>query len=154
MLVMASTAADVVRGNNMILGGLGVQIAFFGLFVATTLVLDVRLRRGPTDRARGVASPGRALLYVLYATSGLVLARSLFRVAEYAEGRDGPLQAREAWLYAFDALLMLAVSLLFNWRHPGHVLAPARTAATDENGDVEHGLPETPLTSWERAAAK
>lgn len=147
---MAKTQTELARGNNIILGGLGIQIAFFGLFVATTLVLDLRLRRRPTGRALAITAPWRALLWVLYATSGLVLARSLFRVAEFAEGRDGPLQSREAWLYAFDSLLMFVVSLLFNWWHPSCVLAPARHAAAD----VECSLPGTPLTSLERTAAK
>lgn len=159
---MASTAAEVARGNNIILGGLGIQIAFFGLFVATTLVLDVRLRRRPTGRALAPAldrtgsspAPWRALLWVLYATSALVLVRSLFRVAEYAEGRDGSLQAHEAWLYAFDALLMLAVSLLFNWRHPGRVFARLRAAVAAADVDVEASFPGTPLASWEGTAAK
>lgn len=47
--------------------------------------------------------------------------RSVFRVIEYVQGNAGYLLSHEVFLYIFDALLMLAVMLLFNWNHPSEV---------------------------------
>lgn len=62
-------------------------------------------------------------MYMLYATSGLILVRSAFRVVEYIMGNNGFLLRREVFLYVFDALLMFAVMALFNWIHPSEVVA-------------------------------
>lgn len=47
--------------------------------------------------------------------------RSVFRVVEYLQGNAGYLLSREVFLYIFDAVLMLAVMVLFNWVHPSQV---------------------------------
>jgi hypothetical protein len=69
---------------------------------------------------------------VLYTASFLIIVRSIFRVVEYLQGFDGYLLHHEAYLYIFDALLMLLVMLLFNAVHPGKVVALAKhKSATD-----------------------
>ena len=65
-------------------------------------------------------------MYILYTTSGLVIARSIFRVVEYAQGKDGYLLRSEVWSYVFDAALMLGVMILFNVVHPSEVCALER----------------------------
>ena len=49
------------------------------------------------------------------------MVRSVFRAIEYLQGDDGYLLAREAYLYVFDAVLMLIVMLLFNVVHPAEL---------------------------------
>lgn len=57
----------------------------------------------------------------LYAASVLILIRSVFRVAEYAEGNDGALLRTEVYLYVFDAVLMFLVMVTFAVIHPSEI---------------------------------
>lgn len=128
MLATAKNSDDVKKGENIIIGGLGIQILFFGFFMVVTLVFHMRIREKPTQKSYELAVPWRKLLYVLYATSFFILVRSAFRVAEYITGKEGELQSTEYWIYIFDAALMALVALLFNWFHPSRVLNRAADA--------------------------
>jgi hypothetical protein len=100
-------------GEKVIIVGLFVQIAVFGFFIITSLVCHSRLA-GTTNLAtnQGII-PWRRHLYVLYATSTIILVRSVFRVIEYVQGNGGYLISHEIFLYIFDALLMAVVMLIF-----------------------------------------
>ena len=78
---------------------------------------------------------------MLYATSGLILVRSIFRVVEYLQGHDGYLVKSEAWMYVFDALLMFAAAALFNVVHPSQAVPGRRgrplSVASKETMDME-----------------
>ncbi|KAK7960303.1 RTA1 like protein-domain-containing protein [Apiospora saccharicola] len=149
MLTTAKTPADVQRGNNVILGGLGIQVLFFGGFCVVTAVFHLRIRRQPTgkssqEQAAAVTTekPWKSLVYVLYAASLLIMVRSLFRVAEYAQGQTGALQGHEYWLYILDSVPMLAVSVLFNWMHPSGVVSSKGEKDANDNSDyvMEEGV--------------
>ncbi|GAO50150.1 hypothetical protein G7K_4284-t1 [Saitoella complicata NRRL Y-17804] len=101
------------RGAKIILGGLFVQLIFFGLFVVVTGLFHHRL-----NKQAYAPAPARKLLCSLYLTSGLILIRSIFRIAEYAQGSDGYLISHEVFLYLFDGLCMFGVLVSFNWLHP------------------------------------
>ncbi|KAF7545180.1 hypothetical protein G7Z17_g9368 [Cylindrodendrum hubeiense] len=122
MLATAKNSDDVKKGENIIIGGLGIQILFFGFFMVVTMVFHIRISKQPTQKSYELAVPWRKLLYVLYATSGFILVRSAFRVAEYITGKEGELQSTEYWIYIFDATLMALVALLFNLFHPSRVV--------------------------------
>ena len=140
MLTTAKSQDDVKRGENIILGGLGIQVLFFGAFCIVTTVFHLRIRRNPTGRSDGINTPWQPLIFVLYGASLLILVRSVFRIAEYADGSHGALQTLEYWLYIFDAVLMLAVSVMFNWLHPSYVIcregkgSKGRSAISLEDG--------------------
>jgi len=68
--------------------------------------------------SQAYSCPWKKLMHVLFGTSMLIMVRSVFRAAEYLEGDDGYLLAHEAYLYIFDALLMLAVMVILNVVHP------------------------------------
>lgn len=100
-------------GEKIIIAGLFVQIAVFGFFVATSCLFHLRINKTPTPEAlRGDVAWKRHLL-VLYATSALILVRSIFRVIEYLQGNGGYLISHEIFLYVFDAVLMAAAMALF-----------------------------------------
>ncbi|KAK1676031.1 RTA1 like protein-domain-containing protein [Colletotrichum godetiae] len=122
MLATAKNSDNVKLGENIIVGGLGIQILFFGFFIVVTLVFHIRLSRNPTSKSHTVQTPWKGLLYVLYATSFFIMVRSLFRVAEYIGGKDSELQAKEMYIYIFDATLMGITSMAFNWFHPSRVI--------------------------------
>ncbi|KAK8075898.1 hypothetical protein PG994_003170 [Apiospora phragmitis] len=139
MLTTTKTQADVKRGENIILGGLSIQILFFGGFCAVTAVFHLRIRRAPTSKPYAITMPWTLLVYVLYSGSLLIMVRSLYRVAEYAQGQGGGLQGHEYWLYILDAVPMLVVSVPFNWMHPSCVVSRRREAGGTSAHLVEEG---------------
>jgi hypothetical protein len=62
------------------------------------------------------------------------MVRSLFRVIEYLQGFSGFLLSHEIYLYVFDAVLMLAVMVLFNVLHPSEVVALMRGGKVAKRG--------------------
>ncbi|KAJ4361178.1 hypothetical protein N0V95_002148 [Ascochyta clinopodiicola] len=117
--IMATSASGMVTGEKIIIGGLCVQILFFGLFFITSIAFQIR---GKAYLATVDSSiPWKKHLFALYATSILILVRSLFRVIEYAQGNAGYLLRHEVFLYVFDAVLMFAVMIILNVSHPGDI---------------------------------
>lgn len=76
------------------------------------------LRMLRLSSSRAYCCPWKKLMCVLFGTSVLIMVRSVFRAIEYLEGNDGYLLAHEAYLYIFDALLMLVVMVILNIIHP------------------------------------
>jgi hypothetical protein len=115
--------SSMTLGSHIILAGLFIQIIFFGLFMLVALIFDRRVRKNPTPLSVDPNIPWRKHLIVLFAASGLIMVRSIFRVVEYIQGNDGYLLRHEVYLYLFDSVLMLGVTLLFNIVHPSEVKA-------------------------------
>lgn len=97
------------------------QIIFFCFFVCSALTFQRRLSKSPTEQSEAGYIPWRKHMNALYAASVLILIRSVFRVAEYAEGNDGALLRTEVYLYVFDAVLMFLVMVTFAVIHPSEI---------------------------------
>ncbi|KAF8922622.1 RTA1 domain protein [Mucidula mucida] len=113
---LMSQGSDLAStGQKIVLVGLAAQILWFGGFVVVSAVFHTRMRKYkvPEEQEQWLR-----LMYVLYAASGLILVRSLFRMVEFGQGHDGAIMANEVYLYIFDAVLMTIVVLLFNVFHP------------------------------------
>ncbi|EXK78736.1 hypothetical protein FOQG_16609 [Fusarium oxysporum f. sp. raphani 54005] len=93
--------------------GLFVQVIIFGFFVYVSTLVHRRLLKSPTEIVQEDAIPWKRYFHILYATSGIILVRSIFRIIEYIEGNDGFLISHEAFLYVFDAILMAVVMAIF-----------------------------------------
>ncbi|RDI87306.1 hypothetical protein Vi05172_g2872 [Venturia inaequalis] len=106
-------------GTTVIEIGLGVQIAFFAVFVLAATIFHRRMRKTPTPRSLEIG--WQRHMMALYSTSLLILVRSIFRLVEFSSGFDGPLLQHEVYLYVFDAALMLFVMLIMNWIHPSEI---------------------------------
>jgi hypothetical protein len=85
MLVQAKDADGLKMGENIILGGLILQILIFGIFVVLASIWHRRLAAQPTAAASQV--PWKKYIWFLYATSLCMTVRNLCRVIEYAMGR-------------------------------------------------------------------
>ncbi|KAF1976284.1 hypothetical protein BU23DRAFT_456382 [Bimuria novae-zelandiae CBS 107.79] len=85
MLVQANDNAGVKRGENIILGGLVLQILIFAFFVAVAATWRNRLGARPT--AKSADLPWGRYIWLLYAASALITIRNFCRVVEYALGR-------------------------------------------------------------------
>jgi hypothetical protein len=89
-----STLADYNLGQNLIMAGLGIQLAFFGFFIIVAGIFHFRIVRDPTSIATSMGSsstrrPSERVLWTSYVVSLLILVRSVFRMTEYAGGNDG-----------------------------------------------------------------
>jgi hypothetical protein len=110
-------------GENIIIGGLIVQLLFFGFFVIVSAIFHFRIAKRPTTKLFEQSLPWERQLYALYGASLLILVRSIFRLIEYAQGNDGFLISHELFLYVFDSVLMLGVMVLMAWVHPSEITA-------------------------------
>lgn len=138
MLAQAKTADDLKLGENIIITGLFIQIAFFGFFIVVSALFHYRISLYPTARSRMVPVPWRRYLWVLYAASALVMIRSIFRLAEYIQGSGGALQSKEGYIYVLDALLMFIVSAIFNVYHPSSIINETLSQKFDMEADTEY----------------
>lgn len=119
------TGDSVKTGENIILGGLIVQVIMFGLFVIVAGIFHSRIRQWPTAPFLAGRAKWEGIMVMLYTVSVFVFIRSIFRVIEYAMGQDGYLLKHEWTLYVFDATLMFGVVATFAYKFPGGLTASA-----------------------------
>ena len=105
-------------GSNLIIAGLFVQIAVFGFFIVVMAIFHWRMVRCPSAKACEMELPWLRYIYMLYVASALIMVRSIFRTAEYIEGRGGHLQSHEVYFYVLDTAFMFLVMAIFNIVHP------------------------------------
>ncbi|KAH7066744.1 RTA1 like protein-domain-containing protein [Paraphoma chrysanthemicola] len=85
LLVQAKDADGFKRGENIILGGLILQILIFGFFVVVAGIWHRRLSAVPTAAAAEIS--WKKYILFLYASSVFITVRNLCRVIEYAMGK-------------------------------------------------------------------
>lgn len=83
-------------------------------------------------------------MVVISVASALILVRSLFRMIEYVEGRDGELQSKEVYLYALDAIPMAMVSIGFHVFHPSKYFNSRRKSLCESESEMTLGFPHIP----------
>ena len=115
--VMAGyTFQSLNTGSNIIVGGLCLQLLYFGFFVIAAGVFHHRVKKTPTEASMQPFANGttwQTHIKILYIASVLIFSRSLFRTVEYAMGNDGFLMRHEAFLYCFDSVLMTGVMVSY-----------------------------------------
>ncbi|KAI1044113.1 hypothetical protein LB505_010520 [Fusarium chuoi] len=129
-------------GEKIIIAGLFVQIVVFGFFVVTSILFHTRLLKSPTPESLRGDVPWARYLYVLYATSFLILVRSIFRVVEYLQGNKGYLISHEVFLYVFDAILMALVMLIFMIWYVKHLQKKSKPADIEDRELSSYESPE------------
>lgn len=114
-------ARTVQIGTDIIIAGLVLQIVVFVGFMWCCVVFHRRFRRR-VHCTRAVPGPEvvpwATNLWVIYATSMAVLFRNVYRVVEFAMGKEGVLQRYEWPVYAFDAAPMALTMLCYLVWHP------------------------------------
>jgi hypothetical protein len=112
-------------GQNMIIGGLFIQLIVFGFFIVGTAVFHTRMKQnvGPGLTGKGLVL-WRRMVNMLYACSVLIVIRSVFRVIEYIMGSDAYLLSHEWTMYVFDAVLMWGVMVIFFVYFPAGLQPP------------------------------
>ncbi|KAF2117571.1 RTA1 like protein-domain-containing protein [Lophiotrema nucula] len=102
-------------GTNVLIGGLGTQVATFVWFLAIVM----RFWQHTKKDVRGDApADWFRVLQAIWVSSCLILVRSIYRVIEFALGIDG-YPFRHEWIfYVFEALPMLPAISVFCFVHP------------------------------------
>ncbi|KAB2109599.1 hypothetical protein AG0111_0g2344 [Alternaria gaisen] len=125
MLVSANDKDGFKRGENIILGGLILQILIFGFFVVVASIWHVRLQKGPTASSADI--PWTKLIWFLYAASVCITIRNLCRVIEYAMGKDGYLLSHEWPIYVYDFLPMMITLVVCIWWYDPNIKPRPKT---------------------------
>ncbi|KAJ5773781.1 hypothetical protein N7457_008677 [Penicillium paradoxum] len=119
--IMVKDTTNPSTGENIIIGGLFVQILFFGFFIISAMVFQSRISSSPSGRSIELSSVWRRHLTALYISGALILVRSIFRAVEYIQGYDGYLMKQEVFIYVFDGLLMLIAMVILQYIHPSEI---------------------------------
>ncbi|KAF1914548.1 RTA1 like protein-domain-containing protein [Ampelomyces quisqualis] len=131
ILVKAKDADGFKNGENVVLGGLILQILIFTFFVVVASIWHRRLDAQPTAAASEL--PWKKYTMFLYAASILITVRNLCRVIEYAMGKEGYLLSHEWPLYFYDFLpMVLTMVVCVAWYDPN--IKPRRKT------DIEIGM--------------
>ncbi|KAJ6015975.1 hypothetical protein N7540_010566 [Penicillium herquei] len=115
MLAKSSTAS---KGLTIMKIGVLIQILFFALFIVTIILFHKRLVKNGSSSYHVV--PWKKHVFAMYATGLLIFVRSIFRFAEFVDS-NGPLTEYEWVAYVFDAVLILAASIIMNVIHPADI---------------------------------
>ncbi|KAJ5550323.1 hypothetical protein N7461_005021 [Penicillium sp. DV-2018c] len=119
--LMVKDTTNPSTGEHIIIGGLFVQIIFFGFFIITATSFQLRITRRPSGRSIDLGNLWHRHLIALYVTGALILVRSIVRLVEYIQGYDGYLMKEEAFIYVFDGLLMFVAMLVLHYVHPSEI---------------------------------
>ncbi|ORY88094.1 RTA1 like protein-domain-containing protein [Leucosporidium creatinivorum] len=137
--MQASGGSMANLGEKAMLGGLGLQVASFGLFVLVLAHFGFKVRQlypsvwyTPTQSFSEIYGPlkispvddWRQLYIVLCLTSVAILIRCAFRLCEYLGGYDSYLATHEAFFYSFDAFPLWLGMTLFVFLWPARCLSP------------------------------
>lgn len=116
-----SNKSEFDLANNIIIGGLVLQLLWFGLFVVVALIFHRRMMLAPTARSYQPDIRWRSYLHALYVASALIILRNIFRLIEYCQGSNGYLLTTEVFVYCLDALPMFLVVAWFLWKYIGEI---------------------------------
>jgi predicted membrane channel-forming protein YqfA (hemolysin III family) len=116
-LVNVSNPKELSLGAALVKTAVIMQLVCFIGFVIIAAVFHTRARRNSVANRRV-----STVLYALYASSGLIMLRSIFRIVEFFQGNSGSITTHEAYFYGFDATPMLINAFLWNFFHPGRFL--------------------------------
>ncbi|OQE35244.1 hypothetical protein PENCOP_c014G07359 [Penicillium coprophilum] len=120
-IMVTGSSNSTSTGQNVIIGGLIVQIVFFGFFLITAVIFQQRMGSHHTGQAVADQYPWRKHMWALHSSSMFILIRSIVRVVEYVQGTEGYLMSNEVFIYVFDGMLMFAVMVIFVIVHPSEV---------------------------------
>ncbi|KAJ4109660.1 hypothetical protein NW768_012096 [Fusarium equiseti] len=117
-----------------------VQLVFFTVF----MVLATSFHYMFLTRAKAQPYGWQRFMVILSVASALILVRSLFRMIEYLEGRDGELQSKEVYIYVLDAIPMAIVSIGFHVFHPSKYFNGRRKSLCESESEMTLSFPYVP----------
>jgi hypothetical protein len=125
-------AAGIKLGQNLVLGGLGIQLFALFFFVLTVGVVHRRLNAEPTYVTKSSDAYWQRHFWTLHSASALIIVRNMFRLIEFAAAHNNVLATKEVFLYVFDAAVMALVVYLLVIVHPGRLLRSIKNSSLSE----------------------
>ncbi|KAJ6461190.1 RTA1 like protein-domain-containing protein [Mycena vitilis] len=134
----SSNINTIDLGNTIVIVGLGIQLASFGLFTTLVIFFGLRVRKhfphvwhatGSKAFAPFSSAPvadWHLLYYTLCLSCVSILIRSIFRMAEFIQGHKGYISTHEAFFYCFDALPLWIAMTLYCAVWPPRFLHPRK----------------------------
>jgi hypothetical protein len=117
---------DPTYANNILLGGLAYQVFAIGVFIILTGVFIFRARKQ-------IAAGGLTVFIVAFvAATLLIYLRTVFRLAETAEGLGGELSTVEVYFGVLEFAPVVAAVLLFTIWHPGRCVGSRISTGKEE----------------------
>ncbi|KAJ2546447.1 hypothetical protein EV175_005600 [Coemansia sp. RSA 1933] len=102
-------------GKTVVLVGLVVQLFFFACFLVTAVYVwrkpEYVVHRGPRDRSQEAAK--RKIMVNITLTTVLLYIRSIYRIAEFADGYGGKIYSAEWAFYVFDTIVVFAAFVVY-----------------------------------------
>ncbi|PNP73620.1 hypothetical protein FNYG_13035 [Fusarium nygamai] len=122
-IIPASGEPDAItKGRTILIAGLIVQLCALSIFILTSLYLYVRIRQETGPFLDSSLVRWRRYFRTIEAVTVIMIIRSIVRAVEYLQGQGGFVISHEAFIYLFDALLMLLAMVLFLIVHPGRLV--------------------------------
>jgi hypothetical protein len=134
-----------LAGEKVVIAGLALQVLTFIVFLVACIDFHIRMGAKCTPSSTSSTDPSypsnwRSMMRTLYALSGLILFRCIFRLIEYAMGNAAYLIAHEWTLYVFDAVPMFLVLVLFLTVRAGEDGKAGEGEKGEESSDGELGV--------------
>lgn len=126
--VRQSKRQDPTSANNILLGGLAYQVFSIGLFIILTGIFLWRTRN--KVREHGLTT----FIAAFSVATLLIYLRTVFRLAETAEGLGGDLSTREVYFGTLEFMPVVLAVILFTAWHPGRCVG-SRIATDDGEKD-------------------
>ncbi|GAV51529.1 hypothetical protein ZYGR_0AD07120 [Zygosaccharomyces rouxii] len=128
-------------GSHIVIGGLFVQIAFFGLFISNEFLFLMKIHKVPCEFVKPTKN-AVVLINLLLLGSILIFIRSIVRTAEFIEGYYGVIMTHEWFLYVFGATPMFLTSLIYTLSMPWCNIFKIQEESTEvqQNSNIA-GLP-------------
>ena len=164
MSAAANTTDQENRAKDVVLVGLGLQVATFGFFVLASIrfsvVLRTKLRTVPLPTERN----WHLFLTIINVASVIILVRTIARFLQFVLGVHNYTNEHEWYFYVFDSVLMFSVGAIFICVHPGYYLPylgirrkDLRFSKNADNGPfsrLARGRGRVEISSEERGAAE
>ncbi|KAF5532229.1 Rtm1p [Fusarium mexicanum] len=112
MLVNPKDQNTAKTGRNIVLGGLGLQVIIFIIFILTAAVFHFRVVSKGLLKTVNPKLQLMLMMVVLYFCSVLIMFRNIYRLIEYKQGETGYLQSHEWPTYALDLVFMAIIMIL------------------------------------------
>ncbi|KAF3807752.1 Protein RTM1 [Colletotrichum gloeosporioides] len=148
-LMVVSEYAKIAQG--IVVAGLVFHICVFGVFWTTAWTFHSRMKKDPSYHEIGPDVKWEQALRMLYGASGLIMARSVFRIIEFVMGNDGYLLSTEWPLYIFDSIPMFAVMGTFWYWFPSSVGRKGDWVPTSSANDLVSGMESVELRNSAKA---
>ncbi|KAE8166930.1 RTA1 like protein-domain-containing protein [Aspergillus tamarii] len=111
-LVNAETSTEISSARNTVLGGLGLQVFCFCIFMLCAVVFHVRVSRRHIASNVDPSLRLSTMLFSLYFCSLCIVVRNIYRLIEYQAGESGYLQTHEWPSYVLDVALMALMMMI------------------------------------------